>query len=115
MGSSVTFLLLGGQDYFRGRMSMETYVADTQSRVPRKNSTTAILLVHEMAHMPQTELLMAILHHMIRAVTEWKLTDEVPHDEFDAILASLTMGGWSGQLVYKTAPSSKAWHGATFP
>merc|ERR1711862_12977 len=113
--SAGTFLLLGGQDYFRGHLDMDSYVADLQCRVPRRNSTTAILLVHEMAHMPQTELLVAILHHLVCAVTDWKGPDTIPHDEFDAILASLTVGGWSGQLVYKTGPHFKAWHGAHFP
>merc|ERR1712217_653979 len=70
--SAVTFLLLGGKDYFKGQFSMDAYVANSQRKVPPKNTTTAILLVHEMTHMPQTDLLIATLHHMIYAVTKWK-------------------------------------------
>merc|ERR1719277_2889401 len=86
---AVTFLLLGGHDYFRGHQTMEEYLVDAQRRVPTANETTAVLLVHEMVHMPQADLLMAILSHMIRAVTEWKASGCMPVDEFIAILASL--------------------------
>lgn len=112
--SAVSFLLLGGHDYFRGNQSMEEYLVDAQSRVPRANQTTAILLVHEMVHMPQADLLMAILSHMIRAVTAWKASGDMPIDEFITILAHLRKGGWSGKLSYKIAPG-EAWKEDSFP
>merc|ERR1719359_1086762 len=87
--SAVSFLLLGGADYFRGNMDMREYLADARSHVPEANETTAILLVHEMVHMPQSELLMSILQHMIRAVLSWKASEDLPLDEFHYILQSL--------------------------
>jgi hypothetical protein len=112
--SAVTFVLLGGQDYFRGKMGMEEYLLDTERRVPDCNTTTAVLLVHEMVHMPQTELLMGILLHMIHAVTSWKSSDCVPLDEFQAILHSLSVGGWSGKLAWKIGKGD-AWMTEKFP
>ena len=47
---AATFLLLGGNDGFRGCVSIEDYLADTKSRVPDSNASTAILFVHEMTH-----------------------------------------------------------------
>lgn len=75
---------------------------------------TAILLVHEMVHMPQADLLMAILSHMIRAVTSWQASGCMPVDEFIAILANLRKGGWSGKLSYKISPG-EAWKEDAFP
>jgi len=112
--SAVTFLLLGGQDYFRGRLSMDEYLIDAQHRVPEGNSTTAILLVNEMVHMPQADLLTAILLHMIHAVKSWKDEDCVPDDQFHTILGNLTRGGWSGKLTYKK-DEGEAWETEAFP
>merc|ERR1712023_227922 len=106
--SAVTFLLLGGNDYFRGNMSADQYLSDTQQRVPEANATTAILLVNEMSHMPQADMLTAVLVHMICAVTSWKAKDMAPVDEFAAILANLSKGGWSGKFAYKTGVG-RAW------
>lgn len=100
--SAVTFLLLGGNDYFRGCMGMEEYLTDVQRRVPQGNTTTAILFILEMLHMPQASLLMAIMEHMIRAVTSWKSTGLIPADDFGTILDNLRSGGWNGCLIYKT-------------
>jgi hypothetical protein len=111
---AVTFLLLGGADYFRGRMHMEEYLDNTRHCVPEANGTTAILLVHEMVHMPQAELLLAILQHMIHAVTFWKSTAAPPQDQFHWILNKLQRGGWSGKLTYKTN-SGDAWETVAFP
>merc|ERR1711874_638175 len=87
--TAVTFLLLGGQDYFRGQQGVSEYLADAVQRVPRANSTTAVLLVHQMVHMPQVELLTAILLPMIRAMRAWKASGEIPADEFRIILQNL--------------------------
>jgi hypothetical protein len=111
---AVTFLLLGGHDYFKGQRTIGEYLEDTQRRVPRANATTAILLVHEMTHMPQAPLLAAILYRMIRAVTSWKSSGCVPFDSFRTILTSLLKGGWSGMLSFKTAPGD-GWEIESFP
>lgn len=112
--AAVTFLLLGGHDYFRGQMSNDEYLADAKHRVPEGNSTTAILLVHEMLHMPQTELLMAILQHMIYAATSWKCSGQVPEDSFSTILDNLRRGGWNGRLIYKMGRGDN-WKSEAFP
>jgi hypothetical protein len=112
--TAVSFLLLGGQDYFRGQLPVREYVKDAQRRVPKANATSAILFVQEMTHMPQTELLTAILHHMIRAATSWKRSGAVPLDEFQTILTNLRKGGWTGNLFFKTEPND-AWQHEAFP
>lgn len=102
--SAVTFLMIGGQDNFRGQLSCEEYVADTKSRVPPCNSTTAILYVEEMQHMPQAKLLAAVLPHLIRAVLLWK-ADRMDNflEEIRHILRALTSAGWRGRLMYTKA------------
>mmetsp|Transcript_11201 Transcript_11201/g.21090 ORF Transcript_11201/g.21090 Transcript_11201/m.21090 type:complete len:525 (+) Transcript_11201:65-1639(+) len=113
--SAVTFLVLGGQDYFRQQFSLDQYLADARSRVPRNNTTTAIMLVHEMAHMPQTQLLDAILHSLIKAVTSWKEDPQaIPTEEFEHIVAVVTAFGFHGKLIYKTGPGD-AWHETSIP
>lgn len=112
--NAATFVLLGGQDYFRSGLSMSDYVADAKSRVPQENTTTAILLVHEMVHMPQAKLLNAILLLMIRAITSWKDTGEAPVDELSTILDNLRRGGWSGGLAYKSG-AGNSWNSEAFP
>jgi hypothetical protein len=112
--NAVAFLLLGGNDYFRGSLPVNEYLLDSQRRVPRANCTTAILLVNEMTHMPQANLLGSILHNMILAATSWKESDQVPLEKFIAILASLRKGGWSGKLSFKTAPGDE-WETEVFP
>merc|ERR1711959_735226 len=99
---AVTFLLLGGQDYFRSNMSNEQYLADVQGRVPKANSTTAILFVSEMSHTPAPQLLMGVLEHMIGAVGSWKTHGSAPFQEFNIIMKNLQAGGWTGKLTYKT-------------
>lgn len=112
---AATFLLLGGQDYFRGNLRMQDYVADAKSRVPQDNKTTAILLVHEMVHMPQADLLNAILMHMIQAITSWKANaDCTPMDDFSAILSNLRRGGVSGILTFKSG-TGNSWSSEAFP
>jgi len=114
--SAVTFLLLGGQDYFKQHHSNESYIADAKCRVPVANDSTAILFVREMGHMPQTDLLMAILHHMIQAVTSWKKQGQTPQEHFNKIVKALTCGQWSGHLTFKTAAGGQeAWQGVNFP
>merc|ERR1712048_576750 len=79
---AVTFLLLGGQDYFKGQSTSEEFLLECRSRVPRSNETTAMLLVNEMPHVPQIHLLKAILPHMINAVVAWRTSARVVRAEF---------------------------------
>eukprot|EP00929_Paragymnodinium_shiwhaense_P007245 TRINITY_DN111181_c0_g1_i1.p1 TRINITY_DN111181_c0_g1~~TRINITY_DN111181_c0_g1_i1.p1 ORF type:complete len:513 (+),score=82.81 TRINITY_DN111181_c0_g1_i1:99-1637(+) len=97
---AVSFLLVGGQDYFNGDLTGEQYLHACRSKVPLGNRSTAILLVNEMEHMPQSHLLMAILHHMIGCVVAWKTAKQLPMTAMEAILTALVGGGWSGRLMY---------------
>merc|ERR1719478_1923724 len=96
--NAVTFLLLGGKDYFCQNKSPADYLADAQRRVPMANMTTAIVFVNEMSHMPQPNLLTPILQHMISAVRSWKAHGLKPANEFATILSNLRAGGWTGKL-----------------
>jgi len=100
---AVTFLLMGGQDYFRGAMAPEEYVADAKSRVPAGNATTAILFVNEMPHMPQTDLLGSVLPRMLETLLAWQMVGpgSPPEAELQAVLSVLARTkGWSGRLLY---------------
>lgn len=101
---AVTFLIIGGNDYFRRRegelLSPEEYVADAKARVPAGNSTTALLFVSEMEHMPQSAVLHAVLQPAIAGLMAWQGSRKAPLDDFQLILASLTAGGFSGVLAY---------------
>jgi len=100
---AVTFLLLGGHDYFRGHCSLDGYLDDVKARVPARNSTTAVLFVSEMGHMPQPALLRAVLHPAIAGLLMWQASREAPLDDFQLILASLALTGFSGVLAYTKA------------
>merc|ERR1712087_786014 len=105
--AAVSFILPGGRDYFKNKASCQEWLAEAVGSVPHENITTAILLVNEMEHMPAAQLLMAIMHHMIRAVVSWKATSAPPCDKFDAVLQALTSAGcWSGNLKYTVAPGT---------
>lgn len=102
--SAVSFLLIGGDDYFRGNLSPAEYVADCKSHVPVGNSTTAILYVQEMQHMPQGKLLAAVLPHMLRVVLLWKADrTDTPLEGMRSILKALNSAGWSGRLSFTKA------------
>ncbi|CAE7745765.1 unnamed protein product [Symbiodinium pilosum] len=103
--SAVTFLLIGGNDNFRGSLTMEEYVAETRSYVPPGNQTTAILSVNDMTHMPQQSLFRGVLRLMLKALISWKADGKVPLERLRQILAFLRQDGWSGKLLYTTAPS----------
>lgn len=104
--NAVTFLLLGGQDYFRGSFSPKQHIADARGRVPYANSTTAILFVNEMSHMPDSQMLMGILHLMVSVVVSWKTSVRLVRSELDDIMQVLVKLGMSGHLHYTTAPES---------
>lgn len=103
---AVTFLLLGGRDYFRGKATIENYIADRKSRVPIGNLTTAILHVNEMEHMPQTALLALVLPQMIQTVHASKEIGSIAPNVFPQMLAVLSHAGWTGLLSYKDKAGS---------
>lgn len=99
--NAVTFILIGGEDNFRGHLSPEEYVADTRNRVPAISSTTAILYVNEMMHMPQAKLLAAVLPPMIRVVLQWNADpDNSVLDIMRSVLQAVNQDGWSGRLLF---------------
>jgi len=104
---AVSFLLLGGQDYFKNNQSTDDYFAQTCGNVNPKNSTTAVLFVEEMGHMPQVQMLISILEHMLLAVVRWKSFGAVPTAKFEHILTILSKGGFSGRFAY--TKSAGAW------
>merc|ERR1711972_560943 len=79
-------------------------ISDAKSRVPSTNSTTAILFVDEMPHMPQRSLLGAVLPQMLRASQAWKKLApgaSPPRQELDAVLAAVSKEGcWNGRLMH---------------
>lgn len=109
---AITFLLIGGQDNFRGHFTTDQYVSDTQGHVPKQNSTTAILYVHEMVHMPQMNLLNGCIQYVLRALMAWQSVGKPPLEHFRAILGKLSRDGWSGRLLYTSAPG--AWEDIKF-
>jgi len=101
--NAMSFLLLGGQDYFRGQVSSTEYLAQARSRVPQENGTTAFLYIREMDHMPQGPLLRVALPIMVEALTTWKSTGQPPLKLFRKLLMGMQAGGWSGRLMYTKA------------
>jgi len=107
--AGVSFLLIGGQDYFRGQATVEQYIAETRGRVPKGNCTTAILFVAEMEHMPQAALLGAVLPMMLKAILRWKAhTTRPPREQFRHILEKLNTAGWSGRFMFTNGPGEWA-------
>lgn len=106
--AAVTFLLIGGQDNFRGNLSIEEYVAETRAWVPEGNKTTGILYVEEMGHMPQASLLRTVLPLMLCALQSWRSWGGAPKEEFRQILAAVNQSGWSGRLMYTRQPGQWA-------
>jgi len=106
--AAITFLLLGGEDYFRGNATVEEYIAESKAMVPPNNSTTAILFVNEMQHMPQQGLLRVVLPLMLRAISNWQSTGRAPREELRSILSVVNRDGWSGRLVFTQGPGQWA-------
>jgi len=106
--AAITFLLIGGEDYFRGNISVEEYMAETKAQVPPSNGTTAILFVREMQHMPQQALLRVVLPLMLRAISNWQQFGRAPRDELRLILSAVNRDGWSGRLMYTVGPGQWA-------
>lgn len=98
--SAVTLMLLGGQDYFRGNASMESYLAETTRCVPTGNRRSAVLYVNEMGHMPHGKLLSTVLPLLIRAATRWRASACTPYKEFQALLDGLRQTSFTGRLLF---------------
>eukprot|EP00438_Fugacium_kawagutii_P023040 Skav233273 [mRNA] locus=scaffold3673:17109:18308:- [translate_table: standard] len=109
----VLLALIGGKDFFRGHLSFREYITETRSHVPAANKTTAILFVQEMDHRPQQRLFRGLLGLMLETIAAWKEQPKVPFELFRKILSFLRRDGWSGVLLYTTAPNT--WEEITFP
>jgi len=102
---AVTFLLLGGKDHFCKGKQIETHMGEIQSKVPKTNSTTAILYVNEMPHMPQGNLLGLVLPRMVRCNLAWRSSPTTPPAALFADLAEACgQLGYSGQLAFTVGP-----------
>lgn len=113
--SAMTFLLLGGRDYFRGKFSKSDYVANVKTYVPSGNRTTAILFVNEMEHMPSDALLRAVLAPMLATLLAWKAGQaaQSPEAELQRVFAAVEADKrWSGRLLFTT--TSGAWEERQF-
>eukprot|EP00441_Pelagodinium_beii_P046918 CAMPEP_0197624044 /NCGR_PEP_ID=MMETSP1338-20131121/3856_1 /TAXON_ID=43686 ORGANISM="Pelagodinium beii, Strain RCC1491" /NCGR_SAMPLE_ID=MMETSP1338 /ASSEMBLY_ACC=CAM_ASM_000754 /LENGTH=459 /DNA_ID=CAMNT_0043194141 /DNA_START=52 /DNA_END=1432 /DNA_ORIENTATION=+ len=99
---AVTVMLLGGQDYFRGAKSSYEYLLDTRKHVSSQNASTAFLYVPEMKHMPQEELLGAVLPRLVSAALTWN--DDVPLEQLLSAAQALECSGWGGRLCYTSGP-----------
>merc|ERR1711957_56481 len=108
----VSWFLLGGQDYFKGKLTPTAWLVQVASNVPRANKTTVLLLVNEMSHMPNCDMLLATLHHMILGVAAWKEQGSIPIIEIDAVLGSLVRLNLSGRLQHTVGPSQ--WRHCSF-
>lgn len=108
---AVTILILGGADYFRGRLSSTDYIAGARSRVPPGNTSTAILYIREMEHMPQSGILQIILQPLLLAAIYWKVSGRTPASELQAIRKDLEANKWSGVLSY---PEGGTWRQEDF-
>jgi len=110
---AVTVLLLGGRDFFRGHATEPVYLDETKARVPEGNSTTAILYVREMEHMPQPPLFALVLGHLILVLRTWAISSkQAPVAALDSLTEALSKHGWSGLLLYTRGPGQ--WTSGSF-
>ncbi|CAE8601208.1 unnamed protein product [Polarella glacialis] len=101
---AVTLMLLGGQDYFRGSSSAEEYLQQTCRCVPTQNRTTALIYLPEMKHMPQKEVLDAMMFAMVLAALSWQESPQHPPlGFFRAAMQALEQEGFGGRLLYTVA------------
>lgn len=105
--NAVTILVLGGEDYFRSGTPAPEYIAGTKRRVPSGNTSTAILFVREMEHMPQTSLMKMLLASLLLSAIYWRASGRAPSFELRSIVKDLEAKGWNGQLSY--LDSGGAW------
>eukprot|EP00930_Biecheleria_cincta_P081393 TRINITY_DN702_c0_g1_i1.p1 TRINITY_DN702_c0_g1~~TRINITY_DN702_c0_g1_i1.p1 ORF type:complete len:499 (+),score=51.66 TRINITY_DN702_c0_g1_i1:37-1497(+) len=103
-GKAVTLLVLGGRDYFKpANVAPHQYLSHSQRYVPKSNSSTAILYVNEMEHMPSQQLLAAVLNNAISGLVSWQRNGQAPVGAFEMILRSVKSLGMSARLIYTSA------------
>mmetsp|Transcript_119874 Transcript_119874/g.188020 ORF Transcript_119874/g.188020 Transcript_119874/m.188020 type:complete len:511 (+) Transcript_119874:42-1574(+) len=98
--SAVTLMLLGGDDFFRGAQSSEEYLFNTCQQVPAENVSTALLYIPEMKHMPQEDILSAVLPSLVDAALAWSKSKEPPLKDLLSAVEALEFGGWGGRLRF---------------
>eukprot|EP00445_Apocalathium_hangoei_P004248 CAMPEP_0203856278 /NCGR_PEP_ID=MMETSP0359-20131031/10086_1 /ASSEMBLY_ACC=CAM_ASM_000338 /TAXON_ID=268821 /ORGANISM="Scrippsiella Hangoei, Strain SHTV-5" /LENGTH=747 /DNA_ID=CAMNT_0050772871 /DNA_START=22 /DNA_END=2261 /DNA_ORIENTATION=+ len=101
--NAVTIMVLGGDDYFRAATPAKEYVINARKRVPQGNTSTAVLFVMEMEHMPQSSLMQIMLRPLMLAAIFWKSSGNPPLDILVDLCGDLQSAGWNGQLSYLNA------------
>mmetsp|Transcript_290 Transcript_290/g.570 ORF Transcript_290/g.570 Transcript_290/m.570 type:complete len:537 (+) Transcript_290:1-1611(+) len=110
---AISFLLMGGKDYFRGKFSNEQHLRDAMGSVPKCNSTTAILYIDQMSHTPHGSLFMPLLGPLVHSLFEWKDSGCAPVSTFRHIINIARAGGFTGRLTFKEEPGDK-WDETSF-
>ncbi|CAE8590734.1 unnamed protein product [Polarella glacialis] len=100
--NAVTFLLIGGQDYFGQGAGPEEYMEKTRSLAPARSCSTAILFVSEMRHVPGAALLGPLLGLLVQAVLAWKAAPKrsAPVAQLQEMVALLSSRSFSGRLLF---------------
>eukprot|EP00933_Yihiella_yeosuensis_P071135 TRINITY_DN7932_c1_g3_i1.p1 TRINITY_DN7932_c1_g3~~TRINITY_DN7932_c1_g3_i1.p1 ORF type:complete len:583 (+),score=144.87 TRINITY_DN7932_c1_g3_i1:93-1841(+) len=103
---AVTVMLLGGQDFFKGSRSSKRYLDDTCKEVSPRNSSTILIYLPEMKHMPQLEILDVLMTPMVLAALSAKdlPLEQGPLPLLREALGVLEVRGWGGHLRYTSAP-----------
>jgi len=101
---AVTLLLMGGEDFFKGKLSSADYIASSKKKVPAGNSSTAIVYVRQMQHMPQRVLLSTVLDQLLLAALAWKASGRAPEAQLSALCTKLEGDGWTGTLAFTASP-----------
>lgn len=109
---AVTILLMGGQDFFRGKMSSAEYLEMSKKCVNPQNSTTAMIYVRQMQHMPQKRLLELVLRPLLVAAMAWKTSNKCPEEQLRDVQRALQAQSWSGVLLF--TPAAGVWQESPF-
>eukprot|EP00435_Cladocopium_sp_Y103_P009233 s49_g2.t1 len=107
---AVTLMLMGSEDFFKGRKSSAEYLTASKSYVP-PNTRTAILYVRQMQHMPQKALLQLVLRPLVMAAARWKYSKICPEEQLHQLTVQLEDESWSGSLFIL---QGRAWKESTF-
>jgi len=108
----VTILLMGGEDFFKGKLSSADYIASSKKKVPAGNASTAMLYVRQMQHMPQKALLQMVLDQLLLAALGWKAAGRAPEAELSNLAKKLEAEGWTGTLAFTASAGN--WKDLTF-
>jgi len=107
---AVTMMLMGAEDFFKGKKSSAEYLTASKSYVP-PNSRTAILYVRQMQHMPQKALLQLVLRPLVMAAARWKYSKTCPEEQLHQLTVQLEDESWSGSLFIL---QGSVWKESTF-